>query len=62
MRLSTGAPFTWAKWAWRKFYERMLHGAVGYQNVETNAHGRVLRVLERYSPKTGGRPDPASGY
>ena len=36
-----------------KFYEQMLHGAVGYQNVETNAHGRVLRVLERYSPKPG---------
>ncbi|PLW67510.1 penicillin-binding protein 2 [Pseudohalioglobus lutimaris] len=36
-----------------KFYEDMLHGDVGYQNVETNAHGRVLRVLERYSPKPG---------
>ena len=36
-----------------KFYEDMLHGDVGYQNVETNAHGRVLRVLERYAPKPG---------
>ena len=26
---------------------------MGYQNVETNAHGRVLRVLERFDPKPG---------
>ncbi|MEQ9463066.1 MAG: penicillin-binding protein 2 [Haliea sp.] len=37
-----------------KFYEDLLHGEVGYQNVETNAHGRVLRVLERYDPVPGG--------
>ena len=36
-----------------KFYEDVLHGDVGYQNVETNAHGRVLRVLERHAPKPG---------
>ena len=36
-----------------KHYEEMLHGAVGYQNVETNAHGRVLRVLERHAPTPG---------
>ncbi len=36
-----------------KFYEDMLHGDVGYQNVETNAHGRVLRVLERFDPNPG---------
>ncbi len=36
-----------------KYYEDMLHGDVGYQNVETNAHGRVLRVLERYAPTPG---------
>lgn len=36
-----------------KYYEDILHGAVGYQNVETNAHGRVLRVLERHSPSPG---------
>lgn len=36
-----------------KFYEDQLHGTVGYQNVETNAHGRVLRVLERYNPTPG---------
>ncbi len=36
-----------------KFYEDILHGDVGYQNVESNAHGRVLRVLERFAPATG---------
>ncbi|QFU76931.1 penicillin-binding protein 2 [Halioglobus maricola] len=36
-----------------KYYEDMLHGDVGYQNVETNAHGRVLRVLERNPPAPG---------
>jgi penicillin-binding protein 2 len=34
-------------------YEDQLHGSVGYQTVETNAHGRVLRVLERFDPVPG---------
>ena len=34
-------------------YEDLLHGQVGYQNVETNALGRVLRVLERTQPEPG---------
>jgi penicillin-binding protein 2 len=34
-------------------YENELHGSVGYQTVETNAHGRVLRVLERFDPVPG---------
>lgn len=37
-----------------KYYEKTLHGQVGYQNVETNARGRVLRVLERTNPEPGG--------
>ena len=37
-----------------KYYEDILHGEVGYENVETNARGRVLRVLERIEPKPGG--------
>jgi penicillin-binding protein 2 len=37
-----------------KYYEELLHGTVGYQNVETNAHGRILRVLERHDPQPGG--------
>jgi penicillin-binding protein 2 len=36
-----------------KFYESVLHGQVGYQKVETNARGRVLRVLERVDPVPG---------
>jgi penicillin-binding protein 2 len=36
-----------------KYYEELLHGEVGYQNVETNALGRVLRVLERTDPAPG---------
>lgn len=36
-----------------KRYESVLHGEVGYQTVETDAHGRVLRVLERFDPQPG---------
>lgn len=36
-----------------KYYEDTLHGTVGYQNVESDAHGRVLRVLERHAPVAG---------
>lgn len=36
-----------------RFYESVLHGQVGYQNVETNARGRILRVLERVNPTPG---------
>ncbi|MCW8886310.1 MAG: penicillin-binding protein 2 [Motiliproteus sp.] len=36
-----------------KFYEDMLHGQVGLQKVETNARGRVMRVLERQDPVPG---------
>jgi penicillin-binding protein 2 len=36
-----------------KYYEEILHGNVGHQNVETNARGRVLRVLEREDPSPG---------
>ncbi|MBU2887616.1 penicillin-binding protein 2 [Gilvimarinus agarilyticus] len=34
-------------------YEQQLLGQVGYQNVETNARGRVLRVLDSRAPKPG---------
>ena len=36
-----------------KSYEALLHGHVGYQKVETNVRGRVLRVLERSNPIPG---------
>lgn len=34
-------------------YEDILHGEVGFQHVETNAQGRVLRVLDRTLPISG---------
>lgn len=37
-----------------RFYEDILHGQVGYENVEINARGRVLRVLER-NPAIAGK-------
>ncbi len=36
-----------------KTYENVLHGRVGFRQVETNAEGRVLRVLERTPPQPG---------
>ncbi len=36
-----------------RFYEDALHGEVGYEEVETNARGRVLRVLKRTDPLPG---------
>ena len=34
-------------------YESLLHGTPGFQHVETNAQGRILRVLERSDPTPG---------
>lgn len=36
-----------------KGYEDLLHGTVGYEHVETNARGEVLRTLERTPPVSG---------
>ncbi|MCD5991257.1 penicillin-binding protein 2 [Pseudomonas sp. CDFA 553] len=36
-----------------RFYESELHGKVGYEEVETNAQGRVLRVLKHTDPVPG---------
>ena len=36
-----------------KYYEEFLHGHVGYQQVETNAQGRIIRVLEHVASKPG---------
>lgn len=36
-----------------KRYEPFLHGQPGFQHVETNAHGRLLRVLEKQAPVRG---------
>jgi len=34
-------------------YEKLLHGTVGFQQVETNAQGRILKILERTLPIPG---------
>lgn len=34
-------------------YEQVLHGEVGFQHVEINAQGRILRVLKRSPPIPG---------
>ena len=36
-----------------KTHEDLLHGKVGFQQVETTAQGRVLRVLKRTAPVPG---------
>ncbi len=36
-----------------KAYEDTLHGKVGYEQLETNAGGRTLRVLTREAPVSG---------
>ena len=30
-----------------KYYEQMLHGSSGYEQVETDARGRMIRPLEQ---------------
>ncbi len=36
-----------------KSYEKLLHGEVGYKQVETNSRGRILRMLEYVPPVPG---------
>lgn len=36
-----------------KFYESLLHGKVGYQQVETDASNRALRVVNKQNPISG---------
>lgn len=36
-----------------KFYEPQLHGKVGYQQVETDANGQVVRTLKNIDPVPG---------
>lgn len=35
------------------FYEELLHGKVGYEQIEVNSVGRLIRSLERTSPVPG---------
>jgi len=36
-----------------KYYEKDLHGKTGFQQVEVNVRGRVIRILERTAPVPG---------
>ncbi len=36
-----------------KFYESVLHGQVGYETVEKNARGQIMKVLDRSDPIPG---------
>lgn len=36
-----------------KFYEQRLHGSVGYQQIETDASGRMVRVLKNVPAVSG---------
>ena len=36
-----------------KHYEQSLHGEVGYQQVETDAHGRIRQLLDKQAPLSG---------
>ncbi len=45
--------YTIGKRGLEKSYEDRLLGKVGYEYVETNARGRVMRVLERIAPQAG---------
>ncbi|MCB2263731.1 MAG: penicillin-binding protein 2 [Candidatus Thiosymbion ectosymbiont of Robbea hypermnestra] len=36
-----------------KFHEDRLHGTVGFQQVEVNAKGRILRMLKQQPPRAG---------
>ena len=38
-----------------KYYEDILHGQVGYQQVETDVSGRTLRILSKQTPITGAK-------
>ena len=36
-----------------RFYENVLHGQVGYQQVETDVSGRTLRIVSKQAPLSG---------
>jgi len=36
-----------------KYYENILHGKVGFEKVETNARGRILKTIERTEASPG---------
>lgn len=47
------ATYSIGKLGVERYYESQLHGQVGYQNVETDVRGRILRVLDQIDPVPG---------
>ncbi len=47
------ATYSMGKLGVERYYESQLHGQVGYQNVETDVRGRILRVLDQIDPVPG---------
>lgn len=47
------ATYSIGKLGVERYYESQLHGQVGYQNVETDVRGRILRVLDQTDPVPG---------
>ncbi|MXP67552.1 peptidoglycan DD-transpeptidase MrdA [Pantoea sp. Aalb] len=35
------------------YYEDLLHGKIGYEEVEVNSHGNIIRNLHKQSPQAG---------
>jgi penicillin-binding protein 2 len=38
-----------------KHYEKILHGKVGYQQIETDVSGRTLRIISKQAPQSGAK-------
>jgi penicillin-binding protein 2 len=38
-----------------KFYENELHGKIGYQQVETDASGKTIRIISKQAPISGAK-------
>lgn len=36
-----------------KYYENILHGKIGYEEVEVNSHGKIIRKLYKKKPENG---------
>lgn len=36
-----------------RYYEQLLHGSAGYEKVEVNSHGRVVRRISQQPPQAG---------
>ncbi len=44
-----------------RYYENDLHGKTGYQEVEVDNHGRIVRLLKDVPPIAGKKYSPDAG-